>query len=449
MIPRILVPIGARPPAAEDAASQRRRPTTMDERTLVPAMLPIVPLNGHSTIPANLPLESIAARVVVPRDLNREAYQVTEDSSKPLQPTDMDERITVPVGAAPPESIEPLLNVPTDLVEPDIFTTGEVHLAVPQKQEDKTKWQVITRVSSIVFHVIVLTFILLSPKLFPAREPTQAEMELAQRQMTVLLPPGALERLKPSTPSTRPVQPPQPTVKVDPRILRQIAPPSFEPRPEPGPPEPERVVKNLPNAPIPKPQSDEVVPQPSLPIPKVDGPKPVAKLESPDQPQPQRGLKLPNSSGHSIQDLARDAAKGGSPQVIGGGDLPMPSGGGGQGSASAGIEVLTPLEGVDFSNYFARMHRTVERNWLAVYPESALLGERGVVTLRFRVMRDGSVPQGEPTLVRSSGKEALDRAAISSIRSSNPFQSLPAAFSGPYIELLATYYYNVPYDPTR
>jgi len=47
MISRILVPIDARAPAAVDAPTQRRRPTTMDERTLVPAMLPIVQLNGE------------------------------------------------------------------------------------------------------------------------------------------------------------------------------------------------------------------------------------------------------------------------------------------------------------------------------------------------------------------------------------------------------------------
>ncbi len=104
MISRILVPIDARPTAALDAPTQRRRPTTMDERTLMPAMLPIVPLNGHSTIPTNLPLESIAARVVVPRDVNREAYGVTEDHSTPVQPTDMDSRIVLPAGAAPGSS---------------------------------------------------------------------------------------------------------------------------------------------------------------------------------------------------------------------------------------------------------------------------------------------------------------------------------------------------------
>jgi hypothetical protein len=81
MIPRTLVPLGSRLPAADATATQRRRPTTLDERTLVPAMLPIVPLDGKSNIPRSLPLESIAARVVVPRDVNQEAYQVREDTS--------------------------------------------------------------------------------------------------------------------------------------------------------------------------------------------------------------------------------------------------------------------------------------------------------------------------------------------------------------------------------
>lgn len=80
MIPRTLVPLGSRLPSGEVPATQRRRPTTMDERTLVPSMLPIVVLDGKSTIPRSLPLESIAARVVVPRDVNQEAYQVKETS---------------------------------------------------------------------------------------------------------------------------------------------------------------------------------------------------------------------------------------------------------------------------------------------------------------------------------------------------------------------------------
>jgi len=88
----------------------------------------------------------------------------------------------------------------------------------------------------------------------------------------------------------------------------------------------------------------------------------------------------------------------------------------------------------------------VKRNWFAVMPESVRLGDKGVVSLQFRIMRDGSVPAAEPATVRGSGKEPLDRAAVSSIRASNPFEPLPRAFSGPFIELRFTYYYNLQPD---
>ncbi|HEX4546464.1 MAG TPA: energy transducer TonB [Candidatus Acidoferrum sp.] len=451
MIPRILVPIDARPPAAADAATQRRRPTTMDERTLVPAMLPIISLNGHSTIPTNLPLESIAARVVVPRDINREAYNVQEDHSTPLQPTEMDERIAVPVGAAPPELIEPLLNVPSDLVNPDVFMTGEVQLIARELTKEQTKSEIVTRFSSIAFHILLISAILILPKIFPPHVPTQEEIDLGQRQVAVLLPPGALEALKPST---RPVQP-VPKVHVDPRVLREVAPPVL-PAPAPAP---ERPVKELPSAPIPKLNAVPPEPSPSAPAPKIDTPKPALKLETPDAPQPQRGLILPkNSTPRSLQDTIRDATRnpnagGRAGAVIG----PMPRSGGapgggaggsqgGSGTYGNGYEILTPTEGVDFSDYMARVLAAVRRNWYAVMPESAMLGDRGRVALQFRIMKDGTVPTGEPTRLIGSGKEPLDRAAVSAIRSSNPFEPLPPAFSGPYIELRFYFLYNLPIE---
>jgi len=439
MISRFLVPLDARPPAAADSATQRRRPTTMDERTLVPAMLPIVVLDGHSTIPTNLPLETIATRVVVPRDVNRAAYNVTEDQSTPLQPTDMDERIAVPVGASPPETIESQLNLHTDLVDPDIFITGEVHLAAPEEKEGKAKWQLIVRISSFAFHALLITLILLQAKLFPSHGPTPEQMEIARRMMTVLLPPGALDSLKPST---RPVAPP-PRVHVDPRVLRKIAPP-VEPAPAP---QPERPLKELPNAPVPQPSIAQTLPPTEAPTPKTP-----PKLEMPETPQPRKGLLLPKetSPSQSIQDSLRAAARSSGPRPIaGGGQIPgggTGGGGGGHGTAYGGIEMLTPDEGVDFSNYLNRVYVTVKRNWFAVMPGSVELGEKGIVVLTFKIMRDGSVPSAEPVIQRNSGKEPLDRAAYSSVRASNPFEPLPPQFSGPYIELRYTYLYNIPIE---
>src|SRR5271170_5322994 len=161
MIPRTLVPVDARPPAQNGAEpSTRRRPTALDERTLVPAMLPIIVLDGHSNIPAGLPLDSISKRVVVPRDINREAYGVVEDHSIPLQPTELDERVIVPTGSRLPEIVAPAEFTPPDIVSPDVFTSGEVHLVAERVKEQTTKWDAIKLAASIGVH-IVLVFVLI------------------------------------------------------------------------------------------------------------------------------------------------------------------------------------------------------------------------------------------------------------------------------------------------
>ena len=58
-----------------------------------------------------------------------------------------------------------------------------------------------------------------------------------------------------------------------------------------------------------------------------------------------------------------------------------------------------------------------------------------------------SVPGTEPIIEQNSGKQPLDRAAYSSVRTSNPFEPLPSQFTGPYIELRFGYFYNI--DPNQ
>lgn len=436
MIPRTLVPVDARPPAVNGVEpSTRRRPTSLDERTLVPAMLPIVVLDGHSSIPANLPLDSISKRVVVPRDINREAYGVKEDHSIPAQPSDLDERVTVPLGSQLPEIVPPPEFTPPDIVSPDVFTSGEVHLVAQQPKEETAKWDAIRLVASIAFHILLLIAFI---ELFAHRKPPDNQDEIARR-MTLLLPPGAFELNQPrSTPA-----PPAPHVRVDPREIAKVAPPT--PKPEiPKAPEPAR---ELPAAPTPTPNVAQSAPE--SPTPKIDAPKPPLILETPDTPVPHPQITLPKdtTSGHSIEDLLHGGAeKPSGPRAIG--EVgPIRRGGsqgrGGGGIAGGSIEMLTPDEGVDFTGYLQRVYFTVKRNWFAVMPSSVELGEKGIVQLTFRINRDGSVPPGDPVIGHNSGKEPLDRAAYSSIRASNPFEGLPPQFSGPYIELRYTYYYNI------
>jgi TonB family protein len=426
--------------SAEDAVTTRRRPTTLDERTLVPSALPVVQLDGRTTIPNNLPLESIATRVVVPRDVNVEAVQRVEESHLPPQPTEMDARITIPVGVAAPEEFTPLGPISEDLVEPDLFQSGEAAFLPPEWRGKPTTEDRVTAIVSVVFHIILLVLILVLPKLLGPHVPTPEEEEIGRRQMTVLLPPGALESLKPS-----PAPAPHAAVRVDPRVINKIAPPA--PTPPPPQPVPAPPKRELPSAPTPQPNVAAVQP-PKNPSPSQgELPKTPTKLENPDMPVPEKGLILPKTGG-SAGDLIRDAARGVKPNApvpIGGGGGGIRSGGGGHGRGShgAGIEMLTDTEGVDFNDYFRRIYYIVKGNWEAVMPPSVELGEQGVVSLHVKIMRDGSVPDPEPVMLYGSGKEPLDRAAVSSIRASNPFPPLPAQFKGPYIEVRYTYYYNI------
>ena len=439
MIPRTLVPVGARM-SAEDAVTTRRRPTTLDERTLVPSALPVVQLDGRTTIPNNLPLESIATRVVVPRDVNVEAVQRVEESHLPPQPTEMDARITIPAGVSAPDEFTPLGPISEDLVEPDLFQTGEAAFLPPEWRGKPTTEDRVTAIVSVVFHIVLLVLILVLPKLLGPHVPTKEEEEIGRRQMTVLLPPGALESLKPSPPPA-----PHEAVRVDPRVIKKVA-PYVEPPPTPQP-VPVAPKRELPSAPTPQPNVAAVQP-PKNPSPSQgELPKTPTKLENPDMPVPEKGLILPKTGG-SAGDLIRDAARGVKPNApvpIGGGGGGIRSGGGGRGRGShgAGIEMLTDTEGVDFNDYFRRIYYIVKGNWEAVMPPSVELGEQGVVSLHVKIMRDGSVPDPEPVMLYGYGKEPLDRAAVSSIRASNPFPPLPAQFKGPYIEVRYTYYYNI------
>lgn len=443
MIPRTLVPLGSRPPAPDAAPTQRRRPTTLDERTLVPAMLPIVQLDGNSTIPKSLPLESIAARVVVPRDITHEGYAAREENALPAQPTDLDARIAVPQGAAPPETIEAAsAPPPADLVDLDVFMTGEVNLLAKPPAVDRDRWQLVTRVSSFVFHTLVLLFVLSLPKLFPPHALTQREIDRANSLLTWIPPESSY------SPRPRPqprVVPQPPVVRVDPKVLKDVAPP-LPPAPKP---EPERPKRDLPDAPAPK--IAQAQPDPPPVAPKTDTPKPTVKLDSVDMPTPHSSLKLPPSSTSPVDQAVHDLAQAPSSNgrtIAGGGRIQGRSGAGasGGGQAFGGLEMLSPTEGLDWTSYLQRVYVTVKRNWFAIMPESVELGERGVVVLTFKIMRNGGVPGDEPIIQRNSGKEPLDRAAYSSIRASNPFEPIPAEYKGDYIELRYTYLYNIPLD---
>jgi outer membrane biosynthesis protein TonB len=239
---------------------------------------------------------------------------------------------------------------------------------------------------------------------------------------------------------------PAPKLRIDPKTLNRIAPPVEQPQPAPAPtPAPQPAPKppvELPEAPRPQ--------APASPAPQTQQPTP-SQLE-PIRPQPNSrlNLQLPQTSpGQAIQDQLHDAIErnnGGGLQVPGG-DVPRgPGGGPGMGQ---GYQILTDTQGVDFSSYIQRLLASLKRNWYYVMPQSAIMGDRGMVYTTFQINRDGSVPAPDPILERTSGKEPLDAAAMSAIHTSNPFEPLPAEFKGPYIRLRIVFLYNVPPDQMK
>jgi TonB C terminal len=441
MIPRILVPRDVRPLDKDEAKKPAHRLTTyMDDRTVVPSGLSEAPpLDGKSSIPQHLPLGVLVTRTLVPRGMAVTRLERPDHAPEPLPLDILDSRVVVPVHIEPlaPEEIREVPHAPDltpelrEVIEPDLFITGDANLLIEPEVKRDQRSDLVTRVLSILVHVGVIIFLIFTPKMFPPHVPTEQEINLARQQLTYVLP-----EEPPSPPRA-----PSPKLRISPNTLNRVAPPVEQPAPAPAPapPPPSKPAVELPEAP--KPQGI---------IPPAPTPQP-SQLQ-PLQPAPrtpnQLNLHLPSATpGQAIQDQLQDAIKRGASsgiQVPDGGSIPR-GGGGGPGMGS-GVQILTDTQGVDFTSYIQRLLATLKRNWEAVMPESAELGDKGMVYTTFQINRDGSVPSPDPLLERTSGKEPLDNAAMSAIHTSNPFEPLPSQFKGQFIRLRIVFLYNLPLD---
>jgi TonB C terminal len=454
MISRTVVPADARPPSPDQMKREARRTTTyMDERTVVPPELSedAVPLDGKSSIPSHLPLGVLVDRTLVPRGMPAKPIERSRNGDGPVSIAVLDERVVVPAYVERPteEDFKEPMKRPAltaelrEVVEPDIFITGDANLLVAADPKRDLKTDTTVRVMSVILHIALVIFLISLPKLFPYHAPTQAELDMAKDEMNWVYQPPAVS--KPA--------PPVPKVHIDPGILERLAPPAEKspyvaPSPEPpaAKPLPAKPAPELPAAPTPQipvrpaPQRQESIPAPS-------------RLEpiKPNVPQPGRlKLNLPSADQSLSAQLQQAIQNRGQVPVYSappGGGLPRGQGapGGGPGM-QGGVSILTPTNGVDFDPYLRRLVAIVQRNWYAVMPESALMGDRGIVSITFHINRDGSMPTLDPVMERTSGKEPLDAAAMSSIRTSSPFEPLPQQFKGPEIELRFVFFYNLPVD---
>jgi TonB family protein len=110
-----------------------------------------------------------------------------------------------------------------------------------------------------------------------------------------------------------------------------------------------------------------------------------------------------------------------------------------------GVTILSSLpEGVSFEAYLLGIHSSIKRSLSATLPESVANGKKGVVVVRVRVQKDGSLSDDAVTIVTSSGKKDMDAASVSAIRAAVPFGSFPEGYLGSNLDLKFIFFYNIP-----
>ncbi len=188
---------------------------------------------------------------------------------------------------------------------------------------------------------------------------------------------------------------------------------------------------------VPAPPVPGVVP--ALPPPPEASVKPKIVLENvgaapPPGPLPANPtIKLPSTA---LDDIARAAQAGGP-----GGAVVSPDGAS-EATALRQMQLLSDPLGVDFKPYLLEVLAKVRRNWMAIVPDSARMGRRGLVLVQFSIDRAGSIPK--LVIASPSGITAFDRAAVAGISASNPFPPLPADYKGDQIRLQMAFSYNLP-----
>jgi TonB family protein len=115
--------------------------------------------------------------------------------------------------------------------------------------------------------------------------------------------------------------------------------------------------------------------------------------------------------------------------------------------AATTLTILSPTGGADFSGYEDHLLSSIDRRWIHEMPESFYMGDMGIVQVRVQVRADGTFVHADPIVEKSSGKGALDAAAVATVRSSAPSPHFPSGFDGATIDLKISFFYNIPVKP--
>jgi TonB family protein len=281
---------------------------------------------------------------------------------------------------------------------------------------------------SIIFHLLMMIFLILSPRLFPvdqaarARALALAEQRQNNTQFVFVQPRLDTEALKApdrAVPSDKdrtaraPQQAPKPANESP--FSRGNTPERVEEEPSPaargqGPTPDPAAGQQAQNAPPPPPDSQSALTLPTPPPPgTTNGANGHASASG-------------GSLGDALKNLQRYVQMYDNQQ-----------GGGGQ----YGPEIQFDSKGVEFGPWIRRFVAQVKRNWFVPY---SVMSNSGHVVIQFNVHRDGTIT--DLAIVGPCPIPAFNSAAYGALASSNPTQPLPPAYPADKAFFTVTFFYN-------
>jgi TonB family protein len=346
---------------------------------------------------------------------------------------------------------------PQEFASPE--TEPELHLLLElDHRDDWRRWRSAALVSA-VFHVVLLLVLLFMPEsesrvyeeqppilhvtpLYIPTELTQKDPnkgKLSKELSIAAIPERPVLKSPAPAPAVKQAPPPVPQVaKAEPKPII-VEPPKIEAPKTQADSQTDQLAKLT--APLPPPTQ-----QPKLVMENVGSPPPPPAPAGANPGKLLGGIGIPNPSvDAAVHDLVANNGLASGRQSVGdtGADLPTsglnlpPS----AGRPHSNLELRSDPMGVDFRPYMQQVLAAVRRNWFAVYPEAARLGQRGEVVLEFAIAKQGLVTK--VIFSTESGAKALDQSAVAAISASNPLPPLPTAFKGDRIVLRMTFMYNI------
>jgi len=294
---------------------------------------------------------------------------------------------------------------------------------------------------SIIFHLVMVIFIILSPRWFPnifaapVVKPLALQQPQPERQRFVFVQPK-LDRPAPKAPDRAELS----------DLNRQAQAPRRAERPQNPLPyargnSSERTIEDLQRreaargqGPAPDPAAGQIA--------KNQTPQ-QAETPAPKVPESQSTLQLPSNTTQNTPNGAsgRSATSGGSlgdalrnlQRYVQSEAFENQSGGGGQ----FGPEIQFDTKGVEFGPWIRRFVAQVKRNWFIPY---AAMSMKGHVVITFNVHKDGALT--DITVVGPCPIDAFNNAAFGALAASNPTQPLPPEYPSERAFFTVTFFYN-------